>query len=51
MAEKEFFIDDRVIVPDWIKKMSTEEKQKMIDELEAKAFKEKERILRSKKKA
>lgn len=51
MAEKEFFIDDRVIIPDWIKQMPREKKQQMIKELEAEAAKEKERILKSMKKA
>lgn len=47
MAEREFFIDDRVIIPDWIKKMSREEKQQMIKELEAEAAKKNERVLKS----
>lgn len=42
MAEKEYFIDDRVVIPEEIKKMS-------IEELEA-AIKKLEQELRDKKK-
>ena len=46
MAEKEYFIDDRCIIPDYIKKMSAEELDREIARLEAEAKAEKERILR-----
>lgn len=44
MAEKEYFIDDRCIIPDYIKKMSTKELDSEIARLEAEAKAEKERI-------
>lgn len=50
MAEKEFFIDDRVIIPEHIQKMSREELNREIVRLESEARKEKERILKSVKK-
>lgn len=34
MAEKEYFIDDRVIIPDYIKNMSKEELEAAIRKLE-----------------
>ncbi len=34
MAEKKYFIDDRVIIPDEIKNMSREELEKSIKEME-----------------
>lgn len=34
MAEKEYFIDDRVIIPDYIKKMTKEELETAICQLE-----------------
>ena len=34
MAEKEYFIDDRVIIPDYIKNMTTEELEAAICKLE-----------------
>ena len=37
MNEKKYFIDDRVIIPDDIKKMSKEELQKEIDKFEKEA--------------
>lgn len=42
MNEKKYFIDDRVIIPDDIKKMSKEELQKEIDEFEKEAKKKRE---------
>ena len=39
MAEKEYVIDDRVIIPDDIKKMTKEELDKEISRLEAEARK------------
>lgn len=48
MAEKEYFINDNVIIPDWIKKMTPEEKRAEIARLEAEAKAEKERILKQK---
>ncbi len=47
MSEKEYFIDDRVIIPDYIKKMSKEEINAEIKRLEAEAAAEKQRILKS----
>lgn len=41
MAEKEYFIDDRVIIPDEIKKMSKEELDREIKKLEAEAIAQK----------
>lgn len=46
MAEKEFFINDNVVIPDYIKKMSIEELDREIARLEAEAAKERERILK-----
>lgn len=34
MAEKEYFIDDRVIIPDYIKNMTKEELETAIRQLE-----------------
>lgn len=45
MSEKEYFIDDRVIIPDWIKAMSQEERRAEIERLEAIAREEKRKIL------
>lgn len=45
MSKKEYFIDDRVIIPDDIKKMSKEELDQEIAKLETQARAEKERIL------
>ncbi|MDE7229711.1 MAG: hypothetical protein K2N56_04455 [Oscillospiraceae bacterium] len=50
MAEKEYFIDDRVIIPDWVKNMTSEERWAEIRRLEAEAREEKRRILESMKK-
>lgn len=36
MNEKKYFIDDRVIIPDDIKKMTKEELQKELDKLKTK---------------
>lgn len=46
MAEKEYFIDDRCIIPDYIKKMSAEELDREIARLEAEACAKKERIMK-----
>jgi len=46
MAEKEYFIDDRCIIPDYIKKMSTEELDREIARLEAEAKSKKEKNIR-----
>lgn len=35
MSEKELFIDDRLIIPDFIKAMTPEQTQKVISEIEA----------------
>lgn len=44
MAEKEYFIDDRVIIPEEIKKMSHEQRLAEIARLEAEAAKKKQEI-------
>jgi len=48
MAEKEYFIDDRVIIPESIRKMTHEERQAEIARLEKIAKAEKEKILSKK---
>lgn len=45
MAEKEYFLDDRVIIPDNIRNMSHEERIAEIARLEAIAKLEKKKIL------
>lgn len=50
MAEKEYFINDNVVIPYYIKKMSNEELDREIARLEAEAAKEKERILKAARK-
>lgn len=40
-----YFINDNVVIPKWVRKMSKEEKDAMIAKLEAEARREKERIL------
>ena len=47
MNEKEYFIDDRVIIPEEIKKMTKEERLAEIKKLEAEASAEKNRILKA----
>ena len=49
MAEKEYFIDDRVIIPERIKKMSIEELDREIARLEAEAKSKNERSARQTK--
>lgn len=49
MNEKEYFIDDRVIIPDDIRNMTKEELQLEISRLEAEAATAKKRLLESKK--
>ena len=44
MAEKEYFLDDRVVVSDSIKNMSRQERRDLIKKLEAEAAAEKKRI-------
>ena len=39
--EMETYLDDNVIIPDWIKKMTREEKQAEIERLEKKRVKKK----------
>lgn len=46
MNEKKYFIDDRVIIPDDIKKMSKEELQKEIDKFEKEAKKKQKRSVK-----
>ena len=46
MAEKEYFIDDRVIIPDWVKKMTPEERRAEIARLESEAANKKQEILK-----
>jgi hypothetical protein len=48
MTEKEYFIDDRCIIPDDIKKMTREERQAAIKKLEAEALEEKKKLLKTK---
>ncbi len=45
MPEKEYFIDDRVIIPDSIKRMSDDELRAEISRLEAEAAAEKKHII------
>lgn len=47
--EMETYLDDNVIIPDWIKKMAPEEKRAEIERLEREAQKEKARIMSAKK--
>ena len=47
MNEKEYFIDDRVVIPDEIRRMTKEERQIEIKRLEAKAAEEKAKILKN----
>ena len=49
MSEKEYFIDDRVIIPDNIKNMTKMELEAEIAKFEAEAAAEKQRILRQKR--
>lgn len=46
MAEKEYFINDRVSVPEWIKKMTPEERRSEIKRLEKEQAEYAKRILR-----
>lgn len=46
--EMETYLDDNVVIPDWIKKMTREEKQAEIERLEKEAREEKARILAAK---
>ncbi len=46
----EDYLDDNVVIPEYIKKMSLEEIESEIARLEAEAAKEKERILKTKQK-
>lgn len=48
MAEKEFFIDDRVIIPENVRNMTREERRAEIVRLENIAKAEKEKILKKK---
>lgn len=50
MAEMELFIDDNVVIPEEILRMSSEERQAEIARLEAEARAEKQRILEKRKK-
>ena len=45
MAEKEYFIDDRIIITDEIKRMSKEERRAEINRLEAEAAEKHEKII------
>lgn len=47
MSEKEYFIDDRVVIPDEIRRMTKEKRQAEIKRLEAEAAEEKARILQN----
>lgn len=46
MSEKEYFINDNVVIPEEIRRMTREERQTEIKRLEAEAAAEKQRILR-----
>ncbi len=46
MAEKEYLIDDRVIIPDEIKAMSKDELEKSIQKIEAEIKAKKEKPLK-----
>lgn len=50
MAEREVFIDDRVIIPEWMEKMTIEEIDARIAEIEAEHRREKECILQEQSK-
>lgn len=45
MSEKEFFIDDRVVIPEDIKRMTKDELDKEITRLEAEAAKKKNTMI------
>lgn len=47
MNEKEYFINDNVVIPDEIRRMTREERQAEIKRLEAEAAAEKQRILKN----
>lgn len=49
MNEKEYFINDNVVIPEEIRRMTKEERQTEIKRLEAEAAAEKQRILRQKR--
>ncbi|MBP0958190.1 MAG: hypothetical protein J5997_12600 [Oscillospiraceae bacterium] len=48
MAEKEYFIDDRVIIPENVRNMTRDERRAEIARLENLAKAEKEKILKKK---
>ncbi|MGN0638935.1 MAG: hypothetical protein ACI4J0_11235 [Huintestinicola sp.] len=48
MAEKEYFIDDRVVIPENVRNMTREERRAEIVRLENIAKAEKEKILKKK---
>lgn len=50
MVEERIFIDDRGIIPEEIRNMSSEERRKRIRQLEAEACTEKKEILKNKQK-
>ncbi|MCM1579552.1 MAG: hypothetical protein NC078_12220 [Ruminococcus sp.] len=47
MTEREYFIDDRCIIPEWIKNMTPEQRKQEMMRLEKEAANEKEKILKS----
>lgn len=49
MSEKEYFINDNVIIPEEIRRMTKEERQVEIKRLEEEAAAEKQRLLKQKK--
>ena len=49
MAENKLYLDDNVIIPDYIRKMTHEERQKEIARLEAEAVEKKRKIETQKK--
>lgn len=49
MSEKEYFINDNVIIPEEIRRMTKEERQVEIKRLEEEAAAEKQRLLKQKR--
>ena len=47
MAEMELYIDDNVVIPEKIMRMTNEERQREIARLEAEALAEKNRLIES----
>lgn len=45
--DMEYFLDDNFVIPDWIEKMTPEERQAEIERLEKEAFKRKQEIMKN----